>query len=77
MQRPAEVYLYGVESGKSEYFGALVFSKYTQLSVQNTIIGLEHDRLFDLSIQKIRHDRTTIIKAFGNSLELQAFISHT
>ena len=67
--------------GKRGCFGALMSSEYIECSVENKTIRLAHDWLFDLSIQKIRRDRTIIIiiimKAFGNSLELQTFISHT
>lgn len=71
------MYLQAVESEKRGCFRALVFSKYIQCSVQNKTIGLEHNQHFDLSIPKLKHIRTTIIKAFGNTLELQTFISYT
>ena len=45
--------------------------------MENKTLRLAHNWLFDLSIEKIRRDREIIIKAFGNSLELQTFISHT
>lgn len=49
----------------------LMFSEYVGNSMENKTIMLAHSWLFDLSIQKIRHDRTIIIiKAVGNSLEL-------
>lgn len=64
--------------GKRGCFTTLIFSEYTECSVENKTIRLAHNWLFDLFIQKIRHDSTIIIiKAFGNSLELQTFMSHT
>lgn len=39
--------------------------------LENKTITLAHGWLFDLSIPKVRHDKTIIIiKAVGNSLEL-------
>lgn len=68
-------------------FRGLMFSAHVDYSVENKSIRLTHNRLFDLSIQKIRCDiiiiirririRIILIMTVGNSLELLTFISYT